>query len=68
MMTKGTRKENGIEQSAGGKYQTNIIEFPLIIQMERIVREAYRIEKRSIELLRKSKSLQESMVGKEWKV
>ena len=64
MMTKGTRKENGIGQSDGGKYQTNIIEFPLVIQMERIVREAYRIEKRSIELLRKSKTLLENMGGK----
>ena len=64
MMTKGTRKENGIEQSDGGKYQTNIIEFPLVIQMEKIVRDAYRIEKRSIELLRKSKTLLENMGGK----
>ena len=57
-------KENGKEQLVGEKYQTNIIEFPLVIQMERIVREAYRIEKRSIELLRKSKNLLESMGGK----
>ena len=64
MMTKGTRKENGIEQSDGEKYQTNIIEFPLVIQMERIVRESYRIEKRSIELLRKSKTLLENMGGR----
>ena len=63
-MTKDIHKGNGIGQSAGGKYQTNIIEFPLVIQMERIVREAYRIEKRSIELLRKSKTLLENMGGK----
>ena len=47
------------------KYRKNtVIQFPLVIQMERILREAIRIEKRSIELLRKSKRLQESMVGK----
>ena len=42
----------------------NIIQFPLTIQMNKILREANRIEKRSIELLRKSKSLQESITGK----
>ena len=43
-MTKDTHKGNGIEPLAGGKYQTNIVEFPLVIQMERILREATRIE------------------------
>ena len=34
-----THKENGTEQLVGEKYQTNIVEFPLVIQMERILRE-----------------------------
>jgi len=47
------------------KYRKNtVIQFPLVIQMEKILREANRIEKRSIELLRKSKNLLESMGGK----
>ena len=40
-------KENGTEQLVGEKYQTNIIEFPLVIQMERILREATRLERRT---------------------
>tara|TARA_Y100001954_G_scaffold178076_1_gene189330 strand:+ start:190 stop:360 length:171 start_codon:yes stop_codon:yes gene_type:complete len=50
-------KENGTEQLVGEKYQTNIIEFPLVIQMERILREATRLEKRTKELLKRAKSM-----------
>ena len=52
-----THKENGKEQLVGEKYQTNIVEFPLMIQMERILREATRIEKRTKELLKMAKSM-----------
>ena len=34
-----THKENGTEQLVGEKYQTNIIEFPIQIKMQRILRE-----------------------------
>ena len=56
-MKKDTHKGNGIEQLAGEKYQTNIVEFPLVIQMERILREATRIERKTKELLKKAKSM-----------
>ena len=39
----------------GVKYQKNIVTFPVTIQMDRIVREATRLEKRSYELLKKYK-------------
>ena len=39
----------------GVKYQKNIVTFPLTIQMDRIVREATRLEKMSYELLKKYK-------------
>ena len=52
-----THKENGKEQLVGEKYQTNIVEFPLVIQMERILREATRINKRTKELLKMAKSM-----------
>ena len=38
----------------GVKYQNNIVTFPIQRQMDRIVREATRIEKKSLELLKKS--------------
>ena len=39
----------------GVKYQKNIVTFPVTIQMDRIVREATRLEKKSYELLKKYK-------------
>jgi len=45
----------------GVKYQKNIVTFPLTIQMDRIVREAIRLEKRSYEPLKKSKKSGHSM-------
>ena len=39
----------------GAKYQKNIVTFPVTIQMDRIVKEATRLEKRSYELLEKYK-------------
>ena len=49
----GIHKGIGNVQSAGGKYQKNIVEFPLVIQMNKILREATRLEKRTKELLKK---------------
>ncbi len=48
-----TRKENGTEQLVGEQYQTNIIEFPIQIKMQRILREAIRLEKHSKYLVKK---------------
>ena len=45
----------------GAKYQKNIVTFPLTIQMDRIVREATRLEKMSYELLKKYKKNGHSM-------
>ena len=56
-MTKDTHNENGIERLVGEKYQTNIVEFPLVIQMEKILREATRIERRTRELLKRVKNI-----------
>ena len=50
-------KENGIEQLVGEKYQTNIVGFPLVIQMEKILREAKRVERKTKELLKMAKSM-----------
>ena len=46
------------------KYQNNIVMFPIERQMDRIVREATRLEKRSKELLEKSKTMQGDMDGR----
>ena len=46
------------------KYQNNIVTFPVERQMDRIVREATRLEKKSEELLEKSKTVQGNMDGK----
>ena len=46
------------------KYQMNIVTFPIERQMDRIVREATRLEKRSKELLEKSKTMQGDMDGR----
>ena len=43
-----------------------IVNFPLTIQMDKIVREARRLEKKSYELLKKSKRMQYDTTG-EWK-
>ena len=43
-----------------------IVKFPLTIQMDKIVREARRLEKKSYELLNKSKRMQDDTTG-EWK-
>ena len=43
-----------------------IVNFPLTIQMDKIVREAKRLEKKSYELLEKSKRMQDDTTG-EWK-
>ena len=43
-----------------------IVNFPLTIQMDKIVREARRLEKKSYELLKKSKRMQHDTTG-EWK-
>ena len=45
----------------GVKYQKNIVTFPVTIQMDRIVREATRLEKRSYELLKKYRKSGHSM-------
>ena len=50
-------KENGTEQLVGEKCQTNIVGFPLVIQMEKILREAKRVERKTKELLKKVKSI-----------
>ena len=54
-------KENGTEQLVGEKCQTNIpnniTKFPLEIQMQKILREATRLEKRTKELLKMAKSM-----------
>ena len=46
------------------KYQNNIVTFPLTIQMDKINRDAKRLEKQSEELLNKSKITQQDMDGK----
>ena len=46
------------------KYQNNIVTFPLTVQMDKINRDAKRLEKQSEELLKKSKITQEDMDGK----
>ena len=43
-----------------------IVNFPLTIQMDKILREATRLEKKSYELLEKSKRTQDDTTG-EWK-
>lgn len=43
-----------------------IVNFPLTIQMDKIVREAKRLEKKSYKLLEKSKRMQDDTTG-EWK-
>ena len=43
-----------------------IVNFPLTIQMDKIVREARRIEKKYNEILEKSKRMQDDTTG-EWK-
>lgn len=45
---------------------STIVNFPLKIQMDKIVREAKRLEKKSLELLNKSKRMQDDTTG-EWK-
>ena len=45
---------------------STIVNFPLTIQMDKIVREAKRLEKKSYELLEKSKRTQDGTTG-EWK-
>ena len=45
---------------------STIVNFPLKIQMDKIVREARRLEKKSLELLNKSKRMQDDTTG-EWK-
>ena len=46
------------------KYQKNIVMFPIEKQMDKIVREAKRIERKSYELLKRFKKMQENMDGK----
>ena len=46
------------------KYQNNIVTFPLTVQMDKINRDAKRLEKKSEELLNKSKLTQKDMDGK----
>ena len=50
-------KENGTEQLVGEKSQTNIKIFPIEVQMQKILREATRLEKRTKELLKMAKSM-----------
>ena len=46
------------------KYQNNIVTFPLTVQMDKINRDAKRLEKQSEELLKKSKITQKNTDGK----
>ena len=46
------------------KYQNNIVTFPIEKQMDKINRDARRLEKKSKELLEKSKTMQGDMDGK----
>tara|TARA_Y100001937_G_scaffold82196_1_gene111245 strand:+ start:534 stop:743 length:210 start_codon:yes stop_codon:yes gene_type:complete len=46
------------------KYQNNIVMFPIEKQMDKINRDAKRLEKKSEKLLKKSKLTQEDMDGK----
>ena len=46
------------------KYQNNIVTFPLTVQMDKINRDAKRLEKQSEELLKKSRTTQENTDGK----
>ena len=48
------------------KYQNNIVTFPLTIQMDKINRDAKRLEKQSEELLKKSKMTQIETYKKVW--
>ena len=46
------------------KYQNNIVTFPIERQMDRIVREATRLEKQSYELLALQDKMQGNITGK----
>ena len=59
-----THKENGSQNKAvGEKCQTNIVEFPLVIQMERILREINQNKQETKELLKMQKSISTTYMG-----